>query len=147
MIIFLLFNIIVKIKEGIALNFTYRFINLADLNLIFYIIKIFFMSIYSSYCFNKIINRKNILIKNLVIYFLSISIISFLCGVIKYYSNTFSYITCLVLSLGIMCSCITKTKLGNSLLIIIICLSLNYILIAISSSITFFVSKIIVIRK
>lgn len=129
------------------MNFTYRFINLADLNLIFYIIKIFFMSIYSSYCFNKIINRKNILIKNLVIYFLSISIISFLCGVIKYYSNTFSYITCLVLSLGIMCSCITKTKLGNSLLIIIICLSLNYILIAISSSITFFVSKIIVIRN
>ena len=129
------------------MEFIYNRVNLESLNFILYAIKIFFISIYTCYSYTKIINYKNIKVKKLLIYFFSLLLIALLCSMIRYYIDAFSSITCLVLLLGIICSYINKTKLGYSLLITSICLSLNYILFVVSLSITFFISKLIATRN
>ena len=129
------------------MKFIYNPINLESLNLILYAIKLFFIGIYTCYSFNKIINYSNIKVKNLLIYFFSIAIVSLMCGIVKYYVDSFSSITCLVLFLSIICSYITKIKLGYSLLITTISLSLNYILLLISLSVSYFISKIINVKN
>lgn len=126
---------------------TYHLVNLESLNLIFYCIKLFFISIYTCYAFIKIINYKNFKFKNILMYFVSLIIISILCGTIKYTTNSFTSTICLILLLGITCTYITKVKFGYSLLITIICLSLNYILFFISMSLAYFISKFIGIKN
>ena len=129
------------------MEFIYNPVNLENLNLILCIFRIFFMSVYTCYAFNKTMNYKNIRIKSFIIYFFSISITSLLCGIIKCYIDSLSSTICLIFLLGIISSYITKINLGYSLLITTICLSLNHILIAIASSISFFISKFIDIKN
>ena len=129
------------------MGFSQNFINLEHLNSILYTIKLFFMSIYTCYSFNRIMNFKNINLKELIIYFVGIFIISILCGMIKYSIDSFPIIILLIVFLGILCSYTTKIKLGHSILITIISLSLNYIIFFISMLITFVITKLFEIEN
>lgn len=129
-------------------NFGNHIVRTDDIDIIVYIFKMFFISFYTAYTFQKIINYRSNVTKHLLISnIFSALIISIICGIVKYNTNSFNSIFCLILFLGIFSSHITKTKLGYSLLVTIICLGLNYILFFIALTITYFISKLLIIKN
>ena len=128
-------------------NIVSNFIRLDNIGIIIYILKLFFIEIFTWYTYKKIINYKNTNIKILFLNIIFLFAISILCGNIRYKIDSFSSIVCLILFIGIMCSYLTDTKLGYSTLITIISLSINYIIFFISLLITFVISKFIEIEN
>ena len=118
---------------------------LHDIDIVVYIIKSVFISMCTYYTLLKIINIKLFInIKTIFIFILSL-IISCLCGAIKYYSDSYTSILCLILLLSTVYSLITKINIGYSMLLTLCSLSINYIIFFIAISINFIYSMIIVI--
>lgn len=108
-------------------NITFA-INLNDINIITYILKIFFISIFSYYTFLKLITMKISLDFRLLLVCIFTILISCLCGILKSIYNSFTSILCLVLLSSFLYATYTKNRIGYSFLVTIISLSLNYIL-------------------
>lgn len=97
-----------------------------DLNI--YIIKLFFISIYTYYTFLKVLNFKEIFNKKLIFVLIFTMLTTIICGILKYKLNSFTNIILLLFLLSSLYAIITKNKLGFSILITITSLSINYIL-------------------
>lgn len=110
-------------------------------DIILYMIKTFFIGIYTYQLVLRLINIKNTR-KNFKIVLLVCCIIVF-CGIIKYLVNTGISIIFMNISLTVIFAYCTKNKLGQSFLIISISLSLNYILLIISLIISFQINEVI----
>lgn len=102
-------------------------INLESTGIIIYILKMFFISMCTFFTFFKIINVKfnN---KSLIKTILATILIASLCGIVKFISDSFSSILFLIFLLSVLLSYNSNNKLGYSILITIIALSINYIL-------------------
>ena len=107
------------------------------INLIIYSIKMFFI-IYFTYeiAFKSIENKKDKLYKKIIVTCCFI-LISILCTAVKYYSNSLNSISCLVICLAIVFAMNTKINLGYSIISILFCLSINYILFFLAGMINF----------
>lgn len=119
------------------MNITSFSLYLKELNIIIYILKILFISICSYYTFSKITNikyHKKIQLISILIFSL---IISTICGIIKYYTSSFSSIICLILLLSFLFSIVMKIKFGNSIIITILSLSINYIILFVAIILNF----------
>ena len=92
--------------------------------------------------FLRIRNEHNFCNIKLLIVFIFTVLITTICGLIKYVSNSFTSIIFLIFSLSLLYSIITKTKIGYSILNTIISLSINYILFFITVVIYFIPSII-----
>ena len=108
--------------------------SLENISIFVYILKTFFISVFTYKIALKSINNK--INKKIILYILILSI-SILCGIIKNLSNSLSCITALVILLSLIFSKITKTNIGYSILIIVFSLSINYIMFITSVAITF----------
>lgn len=122
----------------------HNLINLESLNLILYSLKVFFISLFTCYTFNRILNIRKHHKKVIILYISFAFINSIICGFVKYITTSLTSIICLILLLSSVCSILTKSKLGYSILITIISLSINYILFFIATLITFVINKFII---
>ena len=102
--------------------------NLGYIGVEIYILKLFFISICTYYTFLKILNIRPFINGNLIFTIISTLITTILCGLLKYKTNSFTSILCLISFLSGLYSILTKNKVGFSILISIISLSINYIL-------------------
>ena len=111
-------------------------INLDDINIITYILKMFLMGLCIYYTFTHILNSKQILdIKSIIIFVFTL-IISFFHTILK--SDFFpTSIIFFVLSLSILYSFVTSHKIGYSILVTLCSFSLNYIIYIIAILISF----------
>ena len=126
------------------LNFTF---NLCDTSVLVYGIKMFFINMCTYYTFLRLINIKNFInTKLLLISFFTILITS-ICVMIKYTSNSLISILCLVLLLTSLYSLVLKYKFEHSILITIISLSINYILFFIAIITNFICNLILAIQN
>lgn len=117
-----------------------------DVGLILYMIKTFFICIYTYQLALRLINIK-ITKKNKVRIVLLVCCIIVLCEITKYLVNTSISIIFMNISLTLIFSYCTKNKVGESFLIISISLSLNYILLIISLIISFQINELINIEN
>lgn len=117
--------------------------SLEEINIIVYFLKLFSISLGTYYTIYKNTDIKNKKIKIL----LSIVIISMICGVIKYISNSMNSIICLILLLSLMFSKFIKNNIYSSALITTICLSINYILFLIAAAISYFPNRFMGIKN
>ena len=100
-------------------------VNLENLVITNYIIKMLFVTIFSFYTYIKITNEKIKLNIKICISLLAISIFT---GTVGHYFNSFISMISLIFLIAIDCSVITKKGVGYSILISIISASYNYIL-------------------
>lgn len=121
--------------------------NLDDIGIIIYILKTFFISICTYYTFLKIINIKDFFNFKLFIVLVLTTLFSFICGVIKYKSDSCTSIICLFLLSSVLYSILTKNKLGFSLLTTITSLSINYIIFFMAIIINFVPNIIFAIKN
>lgn len=122
-------------------------INLESLNFLSYTLKIIFISLLTCYTYNKIINFKILNKKQILFYLFPIIIICSLCTIVKYKIDTLTSTIFLLLLIGLLCANITKNKLGYSILIATISLSINYIMFFIALSLIYFLNKIVAIEN
>lgn len=115
-----------------------EFINgLKEINLFNHILKIFFISVCSYYTAIKISGLYIGKLKDsfeITVYLITISCI---CGIIKCWSNSFNSIACLIMLLTIVFGYKTKMKIGFSIIVTIISLSLNYVIFFIAIILSF----------
>lgn len=111
-----------------------RYINM---DILIYILKLFFIAMCTYYTFLKIINTKRFINIKFIITTLATSIISLFCAVLKYKSDSFTSIICLIFLLSITYCKTIINKFGFSILITIVSLSINYILFFIAIIISF----------
>lgn len=112
-------------------------INLNDLNIVIYIMKMFLMGLCTYYTFTHIINTKIQFNFKFGFIVLFTFIIVFIHTILK--SNYhFTSIILFLISLSILYSFITQIKIGYSILVTLCSFSLNYIVYVISLSIGFF---------
>lgn len=138
----------ISLKEALyILNVETIIINLNDISLIAYIIKTFFISICTHYAFLKIINNKNTLMVNRLLIFIVTIIISIICGIIKYSTDSYTSMLCLILLLSSLYSLSTKRNIGNSILITLTSLSINYIIFFVSVVISIIPNIILTIQN
>lgn len=123
-------------------NFSFLFIQ-EHMGFITYIIKTFFISIYSYYTFLRIINYKRFINIKLIFVFLNSSLIVILCSILKYHYDTFASNLSLIFLLSILYSFVTNNKLGYTILITLASLSINNILFFIATIISFVINIII----
>ncbi len=126
------------------LNFTF---NLASTSIIVYIIKIYSISMCTYYTFLKLINIKNLISLKTFIVFVFTIIITFICGIIKYTTDSFTSIACLILLLSSLYSNITKNKIGYTIILTITSLSINYTLFFLAILINFAFNLILAIQN
>ena len=105
-----------------------------DISIVIYFFKIFFISIFTYYLAIKIINNKKINFKT----YIYILVISIICGLLKYLSNSIISIFGLNLLLAFIFAQYTKNNIGYSLIIMSLSLSINNILFFISGTMCFF---------
>lgn len=121
--------------------------SLEDINIIIYIVKIFFITIFTYNVALKSINRKCYnRYENIIIYII-IVITSILCGIIKFASNSLNSIIYLIISVSLLFSKRTKNDIGYSMIIVIISLSINYSVFIIATAISFFPNAILNIKN
>ena len=117
------------------------------MDVITYMIKIFFINICTYYTFLKIINVKNIFNKKLLIVTLINIIIVIIVGFIKSKTNSFMSTISLVILSGLVYSKLHKFNIGYAILVDTISLSINYVLFFISLMITFCINGIYTINN
>ncbi len=121
---------------------------LENLNNLLYILRILFISIFSWFTSKKILNIKmslNLCKKILVVTGLIFT--AFITGIIKININFSSSIISIVFLLSLIFSAITKNDYGNSVLVTIISISINYIIYFLSTIISFIPHKILGIQN
>lgn len=111
--------------------------SLGDINIVIYILKTFFISIFTYNTALKSVNKKydNIYIN--IIAYVIIGIIAIICGEIKFLANSFNSLIFLIISLSVLFSKITKEDMGYSMLIVIFSLGINYSVFIIATAISF----------
>ena len=120
-------------------------IEIEEFNIIIYILKTYFISIFTYYIALKSINRK-ITYKFYIIPIVMITV-SVVCGIIKYNADSFYSIICLDILLAIIFSKFSKNDMAYSLLIITISLSINYIFLFIATVLMFLPNVIIKVQN
>lgn len=121
------------------------FINLNDINIIIYIIKMFLMGLCTYYTFTHILNIKSIFnIKFLIVIFFTF-VTTILHTRIR--TNYFTSIIFFVLSLSVLYYFITYNNIGYDILVTIFSFSLNYIIYIVSIVIGFFLNVIFGIQN
>ena len=116
--------------------------SLGNINIIIYILKTFFISIFAYNTAFKSVNKKyGNIYKNIIAYII-IGIIAMICGEIKSLSNSFNSLIFLIISLSLLFSKITKEDFGYSILIGMISLCINYSAFIIATAISFIPSVI-----
>ena len=121
--------------------------SLDDIQMLVYIIKTFFISICTYYTFLKIINLKSFFnFKLIKVSIITIIIVS-LCGILKYATDSFAAILCLILLSSCLFAKTTKYTIGYSILITIISLSVNYIIFFIAITINYIFNSIYIIQN
>lgn len=117
------------------------------LNIIIYIIKIFFINICTLYTSLKLINFNNInaiiIIKSIIFSF----IISIIESFIKYRIDSFMSMLFTILLLSYLLSYIVKNKFGHSISVISISLSLNFILFFVATVTSYFIVRILNVKR
>lgn len=112
-------------------------LQIPDISKIVYFFKICFMSTVTCYTAYKltdnIIMFKGKLIKIIIINI----VISYITTIIRYIFNLFISDICLIFILGCMQSIINKQKIGYSILLITIALAINYIILFLTTVLTF----------
>ena len=112
-------------------------LQIPDISKIVYFLKICFMSTVTCYTAYKltdnIIMFKGKLIKIIIINI----VISYITTIIRYIFNLFISDICLIFILGCMQSIINKQKIGYSILLITIALAINYIILFLTTVLTF----------
>ncbi len=120
------------------MNFT---LNNNDISIVTYIIKIFFLSISTCYTFFKILNNKNINILRKIILIILIFSTSIICTIIKYKTDSYTSIIFLIMLLTSIIYYIVNNNdnvtLANTLLVVLISLSINYVIFFITIIISF----------
>lgn len=117
--------------------------NAEEIDFLIDTIKLCFINIFTYYISNKIIDNK--LTENKyqkIIICISAFLISIICSYIKYKINFLNSIICAIILLSVMFSLTSKKDAGDSFLIIMVSLSINYIIFFIAICITFFPSAI-----
>lgn len=118
-----------------------------DINIIIYIIKIFFINIFTYYTIIKMLDRKEISKREKTIFIVISILISILIGITKYISNVIISNICLILLLSILYSKTSKCKIGNSIILNTISLGINYCILFISTTISFVPNVLIQIQN
>ena len=109
-------------------------LQLKDIDIIMYILKMTSISILSYYTACKISNR---FIDNLWIIFMECIIIAIICGIVKTTCNSLISIFLLIIFLGIIFKQTQESYIGYSLLIVTIATSINYTMFLIATAISF----------
>lgn len=113
-------------------------LNIEQMNIIAYTIKIFIISILSLLICIKITNT-NIEIKKILVAILTLFFSALATGVVKYYSNSYMSIITHIILISIIYSLIAKRKIGYSIIATTISYSINYISLFLSLIISFFI--------
>ena len=111
-------------------------LNLKEVNIITYNLKIFVISIFTFYTALKIINVNDDKNKIIITILLNV-IISIICSYIKKKTNSMNSIMLVILLLSISFSILQKNSLACSIILISISLSINYVVFALSVIINF----------
>lgn len=121
-------------------------LNLEQVNIIVYTLKIYFLSVCTFYTALKIINSKdNKKIKVINVFFNVM--ISIICSYAKYVTNSMNSIMLLVLFEAIYFSIFQKYEIIYSMIIISITLSINYIIFGLAATIMFFPNAFLKIQN
>lgn len=107
-----------------------------EFDIIIYILKIYFISIFTYYLALKSIDRKISVIDSLAI--IMLFFIAIICGAIKNYSNSFNSIILLDILITIVFSLTTQNRIANSIIFVTISISINYIIFFIATALMFF---------
>lgn len=102
-----------------------------------YIIKIFFITIFTSYTIIKITNKKEISKLQIILNITFTIIISIICGNIKVLINSTYSIILLIAMISIINAILMKMNIGYSIVITTIAFSINYILFFVAVLLTF----------
>lgn len=117
---------------------------LNDITAIIYTLKIISISIMTFYTNTKIMNLK---FNNKVMISLSLIINASICSMIKYLSNSMLSIICVIFLLALVFAKFSNNKLGYSVLINFISISINYIFFIIAIIVSYIPYKIINIEN
>ena len=120
---------------------------LNEIENIIYILKTFFISMCTYYTYLRLLNNKNFITKNSMKIFIFTIIVSILCSIIKYYSDSFTATLVLIFLLSSMYSIIHKSNIGYTILYSIISLSITYILFSIAIIISFIINLIVILKN
>lgn len=121
--------------------------NFQEVNLIVSIIKLLFISICTVITTRKM-TKDNKLTKTQIIFIsLGIFIVAVIAGIIRNISDFLSSNICLIMSLSILYANITKNKMGYTILVTTISLSINYIILLIAIIVDFILNNIFIIRN
>ncbi len=103
-------------------------INLENMEVTTYILKMFFMQIGTLYAFIKITNVPKLEKRKLLYSCIAVAIASIVITLIKYNVNQYISVISMILLLSCLNSLISKSNIGYSIFITIIALSINYVL-------------------
>lgn len=116
-------------------------VNLEEVNIIISNLEMFFICIFTYYIALKTINSKESL-KNKVLIIFICCIISAIRAYIKSKTNFLESVICLILMLSLTFSKFQKKDVTYSMMIIVFSLSINYIMLILSSAISYFPNAI-----
>ncbi len=122
-------------------------INLENIEVRTYILKMFFMQICTLYTFIKITNISKIGKIKLICSSIVIAISSIIVTLMKYNVNQFVSIISMILLFSWLNSLISKSNIGYSIFITIISLSINYVLFFCAISIVFLINLLLQIKN
>lgn len=121
--------------------------SLTDLDISIYILKTFFMSIFTYHIALKSINEECDSKIKIVGVYIAIVITVILCSLIKSLGNVLNSMICLVIFLSLIFSKYSKKDIGYSSLIIMVSLSINYSVFIMATAISFVPSVVLNIRN
>lgn len=123
-------------------------INLENIETQIYIMKIFFLSIYTYYTSCKLVNTKEkVNIKNVIILCVFCIFISLVVMLIRYLSGSLIGIICLCMLMSYFFSIKTQYNIGYSLTVVVISLAINYIIFILAIIVVFIPNIILVINN
>ena len=115
-------------------------VNLEEIDIIVTYLEIYIISIFTYYTSLKIINSED---KNKVLLIFFCIFISVICALIKFQTNLFYSMIPLVFMLAIIFSKFQKKDIIYSIIILTLSLSINYVILFLSGTVSFFPNYII----
>ena len=112
-------------------------LQIPDISKIVYFLKICFMSTVTCYTAYKLTDNIIMFKKKLIKIIIINIVISYITTIIRYIFNLFISDICLIFILGCIQSIINKQKIGYSILLITIALAINYIILFLTTVLTF----------
>lgn len=112
-----------------------------NLNTILYILKILFLTFSIFYVSQRVTNNKNVKLSNLIIIFFANILISILVSILRFYFDSFTSISTLVLLLATENTLIMKKHLGYSICVTLISFSISVIIFSISVVFNFVINS------